>query len=361
MNRWILSLPPNRARRNYRGGKLLDRFEAKKTCKDGIRPEDWIASLTPAKNPGMPVIENEGLATVINDDGQPILLKDLIEKDPVHFFGEQYINDHGTSPTFLLKLLDSAIRLNVQVHPTREFAQQVLGAPYGKLECYHIIDVRPGIDPYIRLGFQHPPSREEFKRIVMEQDISAMDACFEPVPVQKGETWLVPGGLPHAIGEGLFLIEIMEPSDLVARFEFERAGIVVPPEARFLGRDVDFALDMLDCSQLSASAARKKYEIKPKITSDEEVCKEEMLIDEDRVDCFRVKKIKVTAKSTLYKDPQFLTCIVLQGVAKVDVHGDKVRVQKGSKFLVPAAAEQLSIVPISDEPLIAVACFPGKE
>jgi len=34
----------------------------------------------------------------------------------------------------------------------------------------------------------------------------------------------IPGGILHAIGEGIFMVEIMEPSDLAVRFEFERAG-----------------------------------------------------------------------------------------------------------------------------------------
>lgn len=359
MNQWILPLPPNRIRRSYRGGKMLEKFEAKATCVDSNRPEDWIASMVDAKNPGLPHVEYEGLSTIINDDGDPILLRKLIEDNPAYFLGEQYVNDHGTSPTFLLKLLDSATRLNVQVHPTRKFAREFLDSPFGKLECYSILAVRPGVKPSIRMGFQHPPSREEFKRVVMEQDIAAMDAWFDPVPVKPGETWLIPGGIPHAIGEGLLLVEIQEPSDLTARFEFERAGIVVPPEARFLGRDIDFTMDMLDFSGLSTIDARTRYNLTPRIVRDDKSCTEEILVDEDRVDCFRMKKVKAAAKMTLVKDPQLLTGIVIQGKGKIEVAGEILAVDKGTKFLVPAAAEKLTIIPSKVDPMIFLACFPG--
>ena len=63
-----------------------------------------------------------------------------------------------------------------------------------------------------------------------KQDKARMDGCFEKIPVQVGEVWYIPGGMPHAIGEGITMLEIMEPSDLVVRCEFEREGIVVPGE-----------------------------------------------------------------------------------------------------------------------------------
>jgi mannose-6-phosphate isomerase len=359
MNRGIIPLPPNRARRNYKGGKLLDALEGK----DGVdcnRPEDWIASFTPARNPGMLEIENEGLATILDDDGNSILLKTLVENDPVYFLGEQYINDHGTSPPFLLKLLDSATRLNVQVHPTRDFAQQYLESPFGKLECYYILGARPGINPSIRLGFQHPPDRDEFKRVVLAQDIPAMDAWFDPVPVKPGESWLIPGGTLHAIGEGLLLVEIQEPSDLTVRFEFERGGIVVPPEARFLGRDIDFVMDMLDFSQVSIANARKRFKLQPKFDRNEEACTEETLVGEDRVDSFRMKKITTRVECSITKDPQLLTGIVIGGTGTITAARESIAVQEGSKFLVPAAVDVLTVSPARGQPMTFLACLPGK-
>ena len=53
-----------------------------------------------------------------------------------------------------------------------------------------------------------------------KQDKARMDGCFEKIPVQVGEVWYIPGGMPHAIGEGITMLEMMEPSDLVVRCEF---------------------------------------------------------------------------------------------------------------------------------------------
>jgi hypothetical protein len=44
------------------------------------------------------------------------------------------------------------------------------------------------------------------------------------------------------------ILDIMEPTDFVVRIEFERGGCVLPEEARFMNRDIDFALSMFNCN-----------------------------------------------------------------------------------------------------------------
>ena len=128
------------------------------------------------------------------------------------------------------------MRLHVQAHPSTRFANEVMGMPYGKLECYYILHVRDGISPYIRLGFQQYARKRWLEGNCGETGTRpGWNGCFEKIPVQVGEVWYIPGGMPHAIGEGITMLEIMEPSDLVVRCEFEREGIVVPEDGRFDG------------------------------------------------------------------------------------------------------------------------------
>jgi mannose-6-phosphate isomerase len=242
-----------RVRRGYRGGALLE-ARAGRASVDGDRPEDWIASAVTAVNPGLPVENGEGLTPLTPcDGGSATTLAALLADAPRELLGEAHLARHGANLGFLAKLLDAAMRLHVQAHPTREFARTRMGAPYGKLEAYVILAVRPGCEGWIRLGFQHSPGRERWREIVATQDVAAMDACFEQIPVVPGEVWLVPGGWPHAIGPGVLMLEVMEPSDLVVRCEFEREGIVVPPAGRFMGRDLEFSLDVFDYTQRSVA------------------------------------------------------------------------------------------------------------
>ena len=209
----IIPLFPNRVWRTYEGGMLLDKLEGKEAPKDSHFPEDWIASTTSAKNEGREHIKNEGLSKVLID-GEEFYLKDLMRKCPYKLLGENHHQNYGPEPQILLKLLDSAIRLHIQCHPTRTFAQKHLNANSGKTEAYYILHTREDVkDPYIYLGFQNPPSPKELETTILKQDTQALLSYFEKIPIQEGDSFIVPGGLPHAIGEGIFMIEIMEPTD----------------------------------------------------------------------------------------------------------------------------------------------------
>ncbi len=42
-------------------------------------------------------------------------------------------------------------------------------------------------DPYIYLGFQRPPTRQDLKTWIEEQNIAAVKSCFDRIPVKPGE------------------------------------------------------------------------------------------------------------------------------------------------------------------------------
>lgn len=325
----LLDLRPTRVRRNYTGGLLLDALLGELNPADSNRPEDWLASTTAARNPGMDEVADEGLS--LTTDGK--LLRDLLRDDPPYYLGEH----HARGMRYLAKLLDSAVRLQVQAHPTAAFAQQHMNSPFGKFESYVILESRDGVDPYIRLGFQHAPSPDEWKRIVLEQDIAAMDACFEKVPVKPGEVWIVPGGLPHAIGEGLFVIEVMEPSDLVVRCEFgdpaPGSKSYVPPAARFMGCDPDFALRIFDHNSYSVEEITRRCRLSPRKVSDHH----EQLIGAKQTPGFIVDRFNLTADITTPHADSLQLAIVVQGAGEARAGDDSVVLRPGARFVIPAA------------------------
>jgi len=347
---WLVPLTPNRVRRNYRGGAGLARFEGSDSGVDSDRPEDWIASTTEARNPGLEPIPGEGLS-MVELGGAMLPLADLFRSDPAAYLGESHVRKHGLSTGFLAKLLDSSMRLHVQAHPTREFARQHLGSRWGKLEAYYVLAVRPGVRPYIRLGFQHPPSRNEWNRIVLEQDIAAMDRCFEPIAVAPGEAWYVPGGLPHAIGEGLTVLEVMEPTDLVVRCEFDRDGIVVPPQARFMGRDPEFALRIFDLQRHSPEEIWRLYHVTPTLVSRTDALVEEQLIGPAQTDCFELRRLRVSGDARLAPDGRFRVFVVVNGTGTVAELSGSVPLRIGSRFFQAAAAGELRFTPAEGQTL----------
>lgn len=361
MRQAVLPLLPNRVRRNYGGGASLALWAEGAEEADGDRPEDWLASTTPAINRGMVDIPKEGIGRVIDASGNVHYVTDLFDQHGDYYLGEKHLARLGPNLGFLAKILDSSMRLHTQAHPTREFARQHLNSPYGKLECYVILAARPGYPADLRLGFQQAPSRNAWREIIETQDIARMDACFEHIPARPGEVWLVPGGMVHALGAGLLLLEVMEPSDLVVRCEFEREGIVVPPEARFMGRGLEFCLDIFDYTQLSPDAVRARCQMQPTLLREAPAVREECALPLSKTNCFEVRRFEVRNRFQLESEGNCRLLLVSQGTGRISSGDGKLNLalNPGARFLVAANGAPVEIAPDSPgEPLEIWSCQP---
>src|SRR4051794_9201475 len=108
-----LKIYPNRVWRTYSGGRLIGEWQRLENATDRNFPEEWIASVTRARNPGREFIADEGLSYVETEDGDKIPLQQLIDSDPASFLGQEHVRKHGSQTAVLLKLLDSAERLTI--------------------------------------------------------------------------------------------------------------------------------------------------------------------------------------------------------------------------------------------------------
>jgi len=350
----ILRLPPNRVWRTYTGGLLLDRMEARMSPADGPFPEDWIGSTVRALNPGREQTD-EGLARVVFTNKEA-LLADLVAVDPEYFLGARHVSSFGTSPMVLVKYLDSAVRLPFQVHPTVEFSRCYLNAESGKTEAYYILSTRPEMaEPFIYLGFQRSPSRQELRRMIMEQDIAAMESCFDKIPVKPGDVYVVPGGLPHAIGGGVLMVEVMEATDFVARVEFQVAGRIIPESARFMGRDVEFALDMFSFERVPVSVAQSRWRSQSPIVDEDSIMRREALVEERLTDRFKVFRTTLTSHKQWH--PQgFTILLVVEGSCIVATAHEEILLSRFDRIVVPHGLDSLEITP--ENSLVFLECLP---
>ena len=288
-------LAPNRVWRTYLGGATLDAIYGKPAPADSHFPEDWILSTTRAVNAGRESVL-EGVSKVITESGE-LLVTELLDRFPEEILGTAHLAKFGKQTGFLLKYLDSAIRLHLQCHPSIPFARKHLHSKCGKSEGYYILGVRPGCEGYIYLGFQNPPSPEELRRMIAEQDIAALLSCFEKIQVRPGDAFYVPGGFPHAIGEGVFMIEMMEPTDFAVRIEFERGGYVLPESARFMNRGIDFAVSMFDFKRRSVEMIRREQFAVPLPLPIEGEAERRSLFDKRYTHCFRAERLLVHGRT----------------------------------------------------------------
>lgn len=300
----------------------------------------------------------EGLTLVRAPGAEIQTLSTTLATEPDYYLGSPHRESRGLELGFLAKLLDSSMRLHVQAHPTAAFAQRYLGSRYGKLETYVILALREGITPTLRLGFQHAPCREEWKRIILEQDIPAMDTLFTPIPLAVGEIWKVPGGMPHAIGEGVLMLEVMEPSDLVVRCEFERAGIVVPPQGRFMGRDLDFCLDIFDYHSYSTAEIQQRCRLAPRVLESTPTDTLEQLVGPEDTSCFGIQRLRLNTTQAFPRCGSITLALVTQGHGFLSYDGGQMPLRKASRLLLPAHGSAISCTPAHGTTLEIILCHP---
>jgi mannose-6-phosphate isomerase class I len=124
--------------------------------------------------------------------------KDLFGRHPAHSF------------PLLVKFIDAADDLSIQVHPNDAYASKV--GSYGKTECWTILDADE--DSTILVG-HHAKSQDEFMRFV---EAGRYLDLVKRYPLKKGDRFFIEPGTIHAICKGTTLLEIQQSSDLTYRF-----------------------------------------------------------------------------------------------------------------------------------------------
>jgi mannose-6-phosphate isomerase len=113
----------------------------------------------------------------------------------------------------LIKLLDCADWLSIQVHPNDEQARRLAGPDQsGKAEAWFVLDAAPGA--CILLGVRPGVDAHDLRAAIREGRVGDVAAEVEP---RAGEALLIPAGTIHALGPGLLLYEIQQQSDITYR------------------------------------------------------------------------------------------------------------------------------------------------
>ncbi len=230
-----IRLDPHQLHRFYAGGPAIAALRGIPSTDDHA-PEDWVGSTTT-------LFGHERLGLSSLPDGT--LLRDAITAEPQAWLGPEHCQRFGADPALLVKLLDAGQRLPVHCHPDRDFARRHLDCRYGKTEAWVIVETRG--DAVVWLGFTRDVEAHELAGWVDRQDSDAMLATMHSLPVRPGDGVLVPAGLPHAIGEGVLVVELQEPTDLSVLLEWD--GFEVDGRADgHLGLGFDVALECVDRS-----------------------------------------------------------------------------------------------------------------
>jgi mannose-6-phosphate isomerase len=119
----------------------------------------------------------------------------------------------------LIKLLDTADWLSVQVHPNDEQAAQLEGpGDFGKTEAWHILEAGPGAE--VICGLRPGTTHEALAAAISNGTVTNL---AQHLAVSAGDTLFIGAGTIHALGPALLLYEVQQTSDITYRvFDWNR-------------------------------------------------------------------------------------------------------------------------------------------
>lgn len=146
-------------------------------------------------------------------------LADLTAEWGEAMLGHRPLARSGTRFPLLIKLLDTADWLSVQVHPNDVQAVQLEGSGhFGKTEAWHILEAAPGAE--VICGLQPSTTNDALAAAIREGTVTAI---ARRLPVAAGDTIFIGAGTIHALGPGLLLYEVQQTSDITYRvYDWDR-------------------------------------------------------------------------------------------------------------------------------------------
>ncbi len=240
--------------------------------------------------------------------------------------GARAIERTGTRFPLLVKILDCADWLSIQVHPNDEQALQLEGkGQFGKTEAWHVLDAVSGAE--LIAGVKPGTDGETLERAIRDGSILSVS---QKHVVQTGATVMMPAGTMHALGPGFLIYEVQQTSDTTYRvWDWDR-----PASA---GRALHIA------QSVNVTNPNSSGEINHNIMHAQNAV-------ETRVSCeyFQLEEIHGADKSLVSntQNSSFHAITVTTGRADVILGGTRVTLGKFETVIVPANAFEYQIEPL---------------
>jgi mannose-6-phosphate isomerase len=295
------------------GGENLKTRLGRTDAPDGIVAESWeISDL------------DDGMCVVA--DG-PLAGKTFRELMETH--GAAILGPRGKTDRFplLIKVLDAAKTLSVQVHPNDDTAKEFGGE--AKTEMWYVLDAAPGAVVYCGLNDGVTP--ESFRQAIED---NTLEGLMKTIPVKAGDAIFVPGGRVHAIGAGCLLLEVQQNSNTTYRI-YDWGRVDANGRGRELHIDKALEVTLWDDPDSALTPARP---LEPFCGLTREKVMESPY--------FRLESLKVPGETVLAFDGEsFQVLFAIEQGFTVTGNGETVDVPEGSSVLIPAALREVTLLP----------------
>ncbi len=261
----------------------------------------------------------EGQSIVKSGDLAGKTLKELLTLDPAGLMGKKVYERFGKQFPLLIKFIDAAKDLSIQVHPSD--ANSPTGT--GKTEMWYIMQADPGAE--LTVGFVPGMTRKKFEKHIADDTV---EEAMNTHVVKPGDSYFLNAGRIHAIGGGIVLAEIQQTSDITYRvYDYNR------PDDNGNMRELHIkeSLEVLDYED--TQDFKLEYDRKPNTV---ETLKHHTY--------FKTDWLEIKDKPyPIGRTDSFTIIIVVSGSLSYSFKGEKQELLAGQSVLIPAICEEVTL------------------
>lgn len=264
----------------------------------------------------------DGESFIENGENSGKSLREVLDEHP------EYIGaaaKAGEGLPVLIKLIDAADDLSIQVHPGEEYAVKNEN-DHGKTEAWYILDCDEGAE--IIYGFKKDISREEFENAVKTNTLSEY---VNRVKVKKGDVFFIKSGTLHAICKGIMIFEVQQNSNVTYRvYDYGRLQNGKPRQLH-VEKALDVTVRTKSCVPQNGRTAVKH-----------DGYSETRLVD---CEIFNLSRLNIEEKAELEADENSFVSLVCIDGNGVLIQGDEaVTLYKGDSLFIPAGMGKFEIL-----------------
>ena len=252
-------------------------------------------------------------------------LNEIISEFKEKLTGKKVFEKFGTEFPLLIKFIDAAKPLSVQVHPNDEIAKKRHNS-FGKSEMWYIMEAEKNAE--LIIGFKERITKKDYSKHL---ESNSLEEILNQIPVEKGDTVYIPAGRVHAIGAGIVLAEIQQTSDVTYRiYDYNR----IDKDGKKRELHTDLALEAIDFnpvneiktnydsieSQLNTLIETPYFQTKIYIGNEKISVKEN---DEMRIYICTEGKVNLNTKENLTELNQYETLLIPAGIPDFEIEPKK--------------------------------------
>ena len=251
-------------------------------------------------------------------------LKQLIEEHKGDLVGKKVYAEFGNEFPLLIKYIDAAKHLSIQVHPSDELASE-RHSSFGKNEMWYIMGADEGAE--LIIGFNQEIDERRYEELLGQNQIMSVMNTQE---VKPGDTFYIPTGRVHAIGAGVLLAEIQQTSDITYRiYDYDRVDAKTGQKR-----------------ELHTELAKKAIDYSTQVSYHTEY-NEEINAANELVNSpyFKTNLLIVDGSMELdYSDhDSFVIFMCVEGSARLHVYDSEYSLSIGETILIPSAINRIDL------------------